>query len=85
MMNNSNIRKVLGTNVKYYRYILGYTQEQLAEHCNLSPRYISDIENSNGNIPIDTLENIAKKLKVEPYILIKPQKHRTLPKRVNMK
>lgn len=80
-----NIRKVLGANIKFYRYMQGYTQEQLAEKCNLSPRYISDIENSNGNIPIDTLENMATILKVEPYMLIKPQKHLNLPKRVNMK
>lgn len=85
MMKSSNIRKILGANVKYYRYIIGYTQEQLAEKSNLSPRYISDIENSNGNIPIDTLENIAYTLKVEPYLLIKKQKHPKLPKRVNMK
>lgn len=84
-MKIQNIRKVLGANVKYYRFLIGYTQEQLAEKCNLSPRYISDIETYNGNIPIDTLSNIAKVLKVEPYLLIKEQKHPTLPKRVNMK
>ena len=59
-MKTQNIRKVLGVNVKYYRFLIGYTQEQLAEKCELSPRYISDIENFKGNIPIDTLENIAK-------------------------
>ena len=84
-MKISNVRKILGANVKFYRYMIGYTQEQLAEKCDLSPRYISDIENHNGNISIDTLENIAKVLKVEPYLLIKPQKHCDLPKRVNMK
>lgn len=84
-MKTSNIRKVLGANVKYYRHLIGFTQEQLAEKCNLSPRYISNIENSNGNVSIDTLENIAKFLKVESYLLIKPQKHPVLPKRVNMK
>lgn len=84
-MKISNIRKVLGANVKYYRYLIGYTQEQLAEKCDLSPRYISDIENSQGNISMDTLEIIAKYLKIESYLLIKPQKHPTLPKRVNMK
>ena len=84
-MKTSNIRKVLGENVKYYRFLIGFTQEQLAEKCDMSPRYISDIENSNGNVPVDTLEKLAKHLKVEPYILIKEQKHRTLPKRVNMK
>ena len=83
-MKTSNIRKVLGANIKYYRFIIGYTQEQLAEKCDMSPRYISDIENSKGNIPVDTLEKLAKYLKVEPYLLIKEQKPHTLPKRVNM-
>ena len=84
-MKTQNIRKVLGVNVKYYRFLIGYTQEQLADKCELSPRYISDIENFKGNIPIDTLENIAKYLKVEPYLLIKEQGHHTSQKRVNMK
>ena len=84
-MKTQNIRKVLGVNVKYYRFLIGYTQEQLAEKCELSPRYISDIENFKGNIPIDTLENIAKYLKGEPYLLIKEQGHHTSQKRVNMK
>ena len=84
-MKTSNIRKVLGANIKYYRFIIGYTQEQLAEKCDMSPRYISDIENSKGNIPVDTLEKLAEYLKVEPYLLIKEQKPHTLPKRVNMK
>ena len=82
-MKTQNIRKVLGVNVKYYRFLIGYTQEQLAEKCELSPRYISDIENFKGNIPIDTLENISKYLKVESYLLIKEQGHQTSQKRVN--
>ena len=85
MSNCSNIRKVLGANVKFYRYKIGYTQEQLAEKCDLSTRYISDIENANGNISIDTLEIIAHALNIDSYVLIKPEKHLTLPKRVNMK
>ena len=84
-MKTDNIRKNLSMNVKIYRFKAGFTQEQLAELCELSPRYISDIENCNGNIPIDMLENIANKLDIEPFLLIKPQKHKELPKRVNMK
>ena len=76
---------MLGANVKYYRFKLGYTQEKLAEACDLSPRYVSDIENYKGNIPINTLEYLAFVLRVEPYLLIKEQKHPKLPKRVNMK
>lgn len=84
-MKSKSIRKVLGTNVKYYRFKIGYTQEQLAEKCDISPRYISDIENAKGNIPLDTLEVLADCLKVEPYILLKLHQYKTLPKRVNMK
>ena len=84
-MKNLNICKVLGNNVKYYRFLIGYTQEQLAEKCGLSPRYISDIENAKGNIPVITLGIIADCLKVEPYLLIKDLGTHTLPKRVNMK
>lgn len=85
MRNNAKIRKILGTNVKYYRFQLKYTQEQLAEKCNLSPRYISDIENANGNIKIDTLENISNVLGIEPYVLLIPKNQVNLSKRVNMK
>lgn len=84
-MRTKNIRKILSDNVKYYRFKNGYTQEELAEKCDLSPRYLSDIENSKGNIPIDTLEVIAYYLKVDPYILLKEKKYKPLPKRVNMK
>lgn len=81
----ANIRDILAVNIKFYRFKMGYTQEQLAEKADLSPRYISDIEHSKGNIPIDTLEVLALILKVKPYYLIKLQKHKSLPKRVNMK
>ena len=84
-MKYPSIRKVLGDNIKYYRFKMGYTQEELAELTDLSPRYISDIENYNGNISIDTLENIAKCLKVEYYLLIKNDHRKSLPKRVNLK
>jgi len=84
-MKTSKIRKVLGANIKSYRYAKGYTQEHLAEKSGLSPRYISDIENARGNIAVDTLEILANCLSVEPYFLIKENEHKTLPKRVNMK
>ena len=40
--------------------------------------------NKTKNIPVDTLEKIAKVLKVKPHLLLKDSKHRDLPKRVNM-
>ena len=66
-----NIKLILGKNVRYYRYQNKLTQEKLAERSDLSPRYVSDIENGNGNIPVETLYKISKVLKVKPYQLIK--------------
>ena len=34
-MRTKNIRKVLVDNAKYYRFKIGYTQEELAEKCDL--------------------------------------------------
>lgn len=84
-MSTTNIRKIVGDNVKHYRFSIGYTQEKLAELCDLSARYISDIENANGNISIDTLGNIAKHLNIKAYLLVKEHHHQPLQKRVNMK
>ena len=70
-MESYNLRKIVSANVRYYRLKLEYTQEKLAELCDLSPRYVSDIENVRGNIPIDTIEKIANALEIEPYQLLK--------------
>lgn len=83
-MEPKKLRVIISSNVKYYRFSSKITQEELAERCGLSARYISDIENDKGNIPVDTLEKIAKVLKVKPHLLLKDSKHRELPKRVNM-
>ena len=84
-MKNHNLRNIVGGNVKYYRFLIGYTQEELAEKTDLSPRYISDIENARGNIPIDTIELISNALKIKPHILFKERENKELPKRVNMR
>lgn len=81
----NNIRKILGKNVRYYRYQNRLTQEKVAERCELSPRYLSDIENGKGNISVDTLNKLATILKVKPYLLIKKQNINRLPKKVNMR
>lgn len=84
-MGKSDLRKILSINVKHFRFINGLSQEQLAEKCELSPRYISDIENEKGNIPIDTLEKISVALKIRPYQLLKEQNVNKLPRRINIK
>ena len=40
----NNLRDLLIFNIKYYRYLNGYSQEKLAKLSNLSSRYITDVE-----------------------------------------
>lgn len=83
--NSSATKKLLGKNVKYFRYKNNLTQEKLAERCDLSPRYISDIENGNGNISIDTLTKLSENLNIKTYDLLKPRNIKELPQRINMR
>lgn len=62
----------LGLNISYYRKLIGYTQEELAEEANLSRSYISMIESPNEvkTISLEVLFNIPKVLKIEPSKLL---------------
>ena len=65
----NNLRDLLIFNIKYYRYLNGYSQEKLAKLSNLSSRYITDVERGLHCPSIPKLEAIAKSLNVEPFIL----------------
>lgn len=66
-MSNINI----GKNIKFYRKKLKLTQEQVAESSNLSTKYISLLENdSNTNISVQKLSNIADSLGVDVSLLL---------------
>ena len=62
----------LGLNISYYRKLIGYTQEKLAEKTSLSRSYISAIEAPNEvkSISLEVLFNISKALKVDPSKLL---------------
>lgn len=62
----------LGLNVAYYRKLSGYTQEELAEECDISRSYISALEAPNmiQSISIEMLFHIADALHIEPYELL---------------
>ena len=64
-----DLRELLIFNIKYYRYANNISQEKLAELCNLSPRYITDIERGMHCPTINKLELIAQALNLEPYVL----------------
>ena len=75
-MTESELRSVLGKNIKKYRNIKKLSQAKLAEILDITPNFISEIETGKRWISSDTLVNIADALDVEVHELLKPpQKH----------
>lgn len=70
-----SLREIFKNNVKYYRKLYNYTQEELAELSNLSTNYIGEIERKRLKVTIDTIEKIAKAFDIDPVLLIEKNKH----------
>ena len=67
------IQEIFCINLKWYRFDRGYSQEKLAELCNLTPKYISDLERGKFCPSFNKLQDIAKALNIEPFELLKPE------------
>lgn len=65
-----DLRKIFSDNVKYYRKLLGISQEKLAERSNLSTNYVGSIESRARRVNIDTIQKLAIGLQIEPSKLL---------------
>ena len=65
--NDTDLYRVIGTNIKYYREQRKITQVQLAEQAQISISYLSKIEAAgcNKSLSISVLNQIANVLGVE--------------------
>lgn len=79
-----DLRHIFGRNVKYYRFLKGYSQEQLSELTNISPTYLSEIERGLHSVDFDKIISISSNLSIEPFQLFLTPKDVTLPKRIDM-
>lgn len=68
----------LAQNLKAARAVRGLTQEDVAERTHLSVAYISLLERSGRNAPLNTVERLAAALGVEPHTLLVPPRARPL-------
>lgn len=68
-MENLDIRKVFGENVKYYRKKMGLSQEQLAEKLDVSPNHMSVIETGGKFVTYKLLEKMVCIFNVMPAAL----------------
>jgi transcriptional regulator with XRE-family HTH domain len=60
----SDVQSRLGRRVSALRNARGYTQEELAERCGFTMKFISSIERGLVNIPLESLVAIARGLGV---------------------
>jgi len=69
----ASIRHRLGIKIKELRKKCGYTQDKLSELADIDYKYLQRLEGKTPPaIRIDTIEKIARALKVEPSDLLKP-------------
>lgn len=65
-----NLKKIVGMNLKFYRYQSGLSQEKFYTKLELNPKYLANIERGKENISIDYIEELAQKLNVSIHDLI---------------
>lgn len=63
-MQNSQIAKALARNVRRFRKLKGWTQDELAAKLRIEQTAVSLIENGRSNPTLQTLEAIAASLDV---------------------
>ena len=59
------LKTILKDNIRYYRNLKGFTQEQLAEYCKLSTSYIAAIETGMKVPSLKSLHRIGGQLGIE--------------------
>lgn len=67
---NIDILQTLSHNIKLIRKQKNWSQEKLAEMCDLHRTYIGAIERAERNITLRTLEVIASALEVDAQFLL---------------
>ncbi len=89
--NTIDIRKILGSNIRKYRELRGFTQEKFIEEVGIGPSAISNIECGKHFPNTENLSKIINVLNVEPSELFTnntiedtAQTHKDFKKRYNL-
>ena len=72
-MNNSEVRKLFGYNLKRLRKQKKISQIELSEKVDLAFTFISDIENGKKWVSPETIEKLSKFLDVDVYQFFLPE------------
>jgi transcriptional regulator with XRE-family HTH domain len=63
-------RRILGETIRSCRKSAGFSQEALAEKADLHHNYVGELERGEKAATIDTLQKIAKALKMRVHDLV---------------
>ncbi|MBM6869808.1 helix-turn-helix transcriptional regulator [Pseudoflavonifractor phocaeensis] len=66
---------LLGKNVRNLRHMRGYSQEHLAEMCDISTSFLGHIERGTRKMSLETMMALVNALKVTPDMLLLDQKN----------
>lgn len=77
----NTIQKIIGKNLKYYRYKSGLSQEKFYEQFGLNPKYLASVERGEVNVSVEFLSNLAKLLKIDIREFFDPDESRYILKR----
>lgn len=71
-MTQNELSNIYIKNLKNYRNEKNISQEKLSELAQISPSFLSDIENGKKWGSFETLVSLANALEIEPYELLLP-------------
>jgi len=71
-----SLTKTVSENLHALRVAKGLTQQELAGRAKITVSYVSMLERGNRSPPLETLEVLAKALKVPPLQLLEPARAR---------
>lgn len=60
-----DIKKIIGRNLKYFRFQTGLCQEKFYEKYKLNPKYMACVERGEINVSVEFLNNLAEVLEKE--------------------
>jgi len=66
----ADINKQVGSKIRKYRIVKGFSQEELAFEADLHRAYVGQIERGEKNIGVQNLQKIATALKIKISKLI---------------
>lgn len=65
-----SLKQNFGANLRAYRQSQGLTQEAFAEQLGMSVRYVAGVERAEENLTLDSIDQLAKDLGVDPLGLL---------------